>query len=151
MRILVLHGPNLGLLGKREPGVYGTCTLSEIDRRIREKAAQLGVCVEDAVQSNSESELMEKIHAAAGAVDGILFNPAAYTHTSVALRDALLGVAVPFVEVHLSNVSAREPFRRTSYFSDIAVGVVAGFGPESYLLGLEGLVAHLRDVRDERA
>jgi 3-dehydroquinate dehydratase II len=151
MKILVLHGPNLGLLGKREPGVYGTCTLEEIDRRIRQRAERLGVSVEEVFQSDSESGLMEKIHAAAGAVDGIVFNPAAYTHTSVALRDALLATAVPFVEVHLSNVAAREPFRRTSYFSDIAVGVVAGFGPDSYLLGLEGLVAHLRGLRDRPA
>jgi len=151
MKILVLHGPNLGLLGRREPGVYGRCTLEEIDRSIRERAGKLGVRVEDAFQSDSESKLMEKIHAAAGLVDGILFNPAAYTHTSVALRDALLAAAVPFVEVHLSNVAAREPFRRTSYFSDIAVGVVAGFGPESYLLGLEGLAAHLRRLPDKPA
>jgi 3-dehydroquinate dehydratase-2 len=144
MKILVLHGPNLGLLGKREPGIYGACTLDEINQRIRKKADELDVHLEGTFQSNSEWELMEKIHSAAGSVDGILFNPAAYTHTSVALRDALLATAVPFVEVHLSNTAAREPFRSTSYFSDIAVGVVAGFGPDSYLLGLEGLVASLR-------
>jgi len=147
MKILVLHGPNLGLLGKREPGIYGACTLEEIDRRILEKAGELGVRVEEIFQSNAESELMERIHAAAGQVDGILFNPAAYTHTSVALRDALLAAAVPFVEVHLSNVAAREPFRRTSFFSDIAVGVVAGFGPGSYTVALEGLVGRLRADR----
>ncbi len=149
MKILVLHGPNLALLGKREPGIYGACTLDEINRRIRNKADELGVRLTETFQSNSELELMEKIHAAAGEADGILFNPAAYTHTSVALRDALLATAVPFVEVHLSNVSSRESFRKTSYFSDIAVGVVAGFGPDSYLVGLDGLVASLRKGNDK--
>jgi len=146
MKILVLHGPNLGLLGKREPDLYGAATLEEINLRIRERAKGLKVEILETCQSNAESELIEKIHGAEGVVDGILFNPAAYTHTSVALRDALLGTDIPFVEVHLSNVSARESFRRQSFFSDIAIGVVSGFGAESYLLGLEGLVAELRKV-----
>jgi 3-dehydroquinate dehydratase II len=144
MKILVLHGPNLSLLGKREPGLYGTCTLDEIDQRIRNRAQELGGSVHDIFQSNSESELIDKIHAAAGRVDGILFNPAGYTHTSVALRDALLATGIPFVEVHLSNVHSREPFRKISFFSDIALGVVSGFGPESYTLGLEGLVRKIQ-------
>jgi len=144
MKVLVLHGPNLALLGKREPGLYGTCTLDEIDQRIRNKAQELGVSVQEIFQSNSESDLIDTIHAAAGLADGILFNPAGYTHTSVALRDALLATGIPFVEVHLSNVHSREPFRKISFFSDIALGVVSGFGPESYTLGLEGLVRKIQ-------
>ena len=149
MKILVLHGPNLGLLGKREPDLYGACTLEEINVRIRKRADDLKIHIVEICQSNAESELIERIHASAGVVDGILFNPAAYTHTSVALRDALLATDIPFVEVHLSNVSAREPFRQQSFFSDIAMGVVSGFGVESYLLGLEGLVAALNKISDK--
>ena len=140
IRIVVLHGPNLNLLGTREPGIYGNRTLEEIDQGLRERARDLGVEIPEICQSNSESELIARIQAAAGVADGLLFNPAAFTHTSVALRDALLATSLPFVEVHLSNVHGREPFRQTSFFSDIAAGVVTGFGPVGYLLALEGLV-----------
>jgi 3-dehydroquinate dehydratase-2 len=150
VRIAVLHGPNLRLLGRREPELYGAQTLDDIDGRIRAEAASLEVQVES-FQSNHEGELLDFIDEASARVDGFLVNPGALTHTSVALRDALLGVSLPFVEVHLSNTAAREPFRRRSYLSDVAVGVVFGFGAYSYLLGLRGLVAHLRDEHpDER-
>jgi len=144
LRILVLHGPNLNLLGSREPGVYGNSPLEQIDGQLVERARLLGVVVTGSFQSNSESELVDRLHACRGLVDGVVFNPAAFTHTSVSLRDALTATSIPFVEVHLSNVHARESFRRKSFFSDIAVGVVTGFGADSYLLGLEGLVRHLR-------
>jgi 3-dehydroquinate dehydratase-2 len=143
VRILVLHGPNLNLLGVREPGVYGGETLASIDEGLTLLGRELGVEVES-FQSNGEGSRVEAIHGARGRVDGIVFNPAAYTHTSVALRDALLAVAIPFVEVHLSNVHAREPFRRRSLLADVAVGTLSGFGAESYRLGLRGLLAHLR-------
>lgn len=142
-RILVLHGPNLNLLGTREPEVYGRATLAEIDAALTRRAEAAGHRL-DCFQSNAEHALIERVHAARG--DGtafILLNPAGYTHTSVALRDALLAVAIPFVEVHLSNVHAREPFRRHSYFSDAAVGVIAGFGGDSYRLALEAALARL--------
>lgn len=130
--VLVLHGPNLNLLGTREPGHYGHTTLAEIDASLAAKAAEAGVRL-TSFQSNSESALIERVQAAANeSVDFIIINPAAYTHTSVALRDALAAVAVPFVEVHLSNVFAREPFRHHSYFSDLAVGVVSGLGAQGY-------------------
>jgi 3-dehydroquinate dehydratase-2 len=130
--VLVLHGPNLNLLGTREPGHYGTTTLAEINARLEAQGASAGVQV-STFQSNAEAGLIERIHAAAGeAVDFIIINPAAFTHTSVALRDALAAVAIPFVEVHLSNVHAREAFRRHSYFSDIAVGVISGLGAQGY-------------------
>ncbi|MCG6987612.1 MAG: type II 3-dehydroquinate dehydratase [Gemmatimonadetes bacterium] len=148
MRIAVLHGPNLRLLGRREPQVYGTDTLGDIDARIGDEAASLEVEVES-FQSNHEGDLLDFIDEASARVDGFLVNPGALTHTSVALRDALLGVSLPFVEVHLSNTAAREPFRHRSYLSDAAVGVVFGFGAYSYLLGLRGLVAHLREHPDE--
>lgn len=133
--LLLLNGPNLGLLGRREPAVYGTTTLADIETRLRERAAELGHTLE-AFQSNAEHELIERVHAARGSVDYILFNPAAFTHTSVALRDALLAVEIPFVEVHLSNVASREDFRQRSFFADIAVGTVSGFGVASYELAL---------------
>lgn len=142
MRVLVLHGPNLNLLGTREPSTYGSDTLAAIDASLRAVASELGVEVEF-VQSNSEGALVDAVQAARGRFDGILANPAAYTHTSVALRDALLGVDLPFVEVHLSNVQAREPFRHRSLLADVAAGTVAGFGAESYRLGLRGLVSVL--------
>ncbi len=133
--LLLLNGPNLGLLGQREPEVYGTTTLADVEAQLREQAADFGHSLE-AYQSDAEHELIERVHAARGSVDFILFNPAAFTHTSVALRDALLAVEIPFVEVHLSNVASREDFRQRSFFADIAVGTVAGFGVASYELAL---------------
>lgn len=131
--LLLLNGPNLNLLGTREPGVYGATTLASIEARMTELAQQSGHSL-DCFQSNAEHALVERIHAARGQVDCILFNPAAFTHTSVALRDALLAVGIPFIELHLSNVAKREPFRHRSYFSDIAVGTITGFGAASYEL-----------------
>ncbi len=142
MRVLVLDGPNLNLLGTREPDRYGTRTLAEIRSDLERLGADLGVDLAF-VQSNAEGDLVDAVQAASGRVDGILVNPAAYTHTSIALRDAFLAVGIPFVEVHLSNVHGRESFRQRSLLADVAVGVVAGFGPDSYLLGLRGLVTHL--------
>ncbi|MDT8341536.1 MAG: type II 3-dehydroquinate dehydratase [Longimicrobiales bacterium] len=144
MRVGVLHGPNLRLLGRREPAVYGSATLEEVDRRLHDLGRELGVEVE-CHQSNHEGELVDLVEALAGRVQGLVVNAGAYTHTSVALRDALVGVALPFVEVHLSNTAARERFRRHSYLAPVARGVVYGFGAESYLLGLRGLVAHIAD------
>lgn len=143
MHIAVLNGPNLNLLGEREPEVYGRATLAEIEARTRERAQALGVELSWR-QTNHEGELVEAIQALRGRADGVVINAAAFTHTSLAVRDALLAVRVPFVEVHLSNIFAREPARRRSLLADAAVGVVAGFGAESYRLGLEGLVGHLR-------
>ena len=134
--LLLLNGPNLNLLGSREPGTYGTSTLPEITARLIKLASEAGHEL-SALQSNSEAELINRIHQAGQEqVDFILFNPAAYTHTSIALRDALLAVKIPFIEIHLSNVYARENFRHHSYFSDIATGVIAGFGPLGYELAL---------------
>lgn len=136
-RLLVLHGPNLNLLGTREPEVYGHVTLAEIDRALSDKAGAAGVTL-GSFQSNHEGLLVERIHAARDeGTQFILINPAAYTHTSVALRDALAGVAIPFVEIHLSNVHRREPFRHMSYFSDLAEGVVCGLGWQGYLYALD--------------
>jgi 3-dehydroquinate dehydratase-2 len=146
VRIAVVHGPNLRLLGRREPEVYGTDTLEDVNARVAAEAEALGAEVEF-FQSNHEGGLLDFIDEASGRVDGFLVNPGAFTHTSVALRDALLGVSVPFVEVHLSNIAARERFRRHSYLSDVAAGVVFGFGVRSYLLGLRGLVDRLREGR----
>ncbi len=148
MRLLVLHGPNLNLLGQREPGLYGSSTLAAIDASLQQQAAGLGVAVV-CFQSNHEGALVDRIQQAGlpeaeGGCDGILINAAAYTHTSVAIRDALLAVAVPFVELHLSNTHAREGFRHRSLLADRALGVICGFGPTSYRLALDGLVAHLR-------
>jgi 3-dehydroquinate dehydratase-2 len=137
--ILLLNGPNLNLLGTREPGVYGSTTLAEIEQQLRATAGQLGDTL-TAAQSNSEAELVDHIQQAAGRIDFIIFNPGAFTHTSVALRDALLAVAIPFIEIHISNVHAREEFRQHSYFSDIAVGTIIGLGPQGYELAL--LAAH---------
>lgn len=139
MRVLVLHGPNLNLLGTREPETYGRTTLAEVDDRLKALGAELG-CAVDALQSNHEGVLVDSIQAARGRYDRILINAGGLTHTSVALRDALLAVAIPFVEVHVSNVHAREAFRQRSLLSDVAAGVVFGFGPRSYELGLRGLV-----------
>ena len=145
MHIAVLNGPNLNLLGEREPDVYGRATLAEIEAATRERARALGVeCTWQ--QTNHEGEFVEAIQALNGPprVDGAVVNAAAFTHTSLAVRDALLAVRVPFVEVHLSNIFAREPERRRSLLADVAVGVVTGFGADSYRLGLEGLVGHLK-------
>lgn len=142
LRVGVVHGPNLRLLGRREPEVYGTATLDEIDARIAALAAELGVEIET-FQSNHEGELLDHLETAAERVDGFVVNAAALTHTSVALRDALAGVRRPFVEVHLSNTAAREDFRHHSFLAPVAAGVVYGFGVDSYLLGLRGLVARL--------
>ena len=143
MLLLVLHGPNLNLLGRREPGLYGHASLAEIDAALLDHAGRLGVGLE-CFQSNHEGELVDRIQAAAGRCSGIVINAAAFTHTSVAIRDALLAVAIPFVEVHLSNVHAREPFRHRSLLADRAMAVICGFGPVGYRLALEGLVEHLR-------
>jgi len=134
-KILLLNGPNLSLLGTREPEIYGSTTLADIEALLTHQAKALGHAL-DAYQSNAEHDLVNRIHAAAGVADFILLNPAAFTHTSVAIRDALLGVAIPFIELHLSNVAAREDFRQRSYFADIAVGTIAGFGVTSYELAL---------------
>jgi len=144
MRVLLLNGPNLNLLGLREPGLYGAQTLAQIEAALAERAGALGVELE-CFQSNHQGALVDSIHAARTAADGILINAGAYTHTSIALRDALLGVAIPFVELHLSNTHAREPFRHHSFLADRAVGVICGFGPTSYGLALQGLVTYLRD------
>lgn len=138
MRFLVLHGPNLNLLGKREPEVYGTLTLDEINHSLESLASELG-CSVSFFQSNSEGALIDAIQATTGFYDGILINPAAYTHTSVAIRDALASGAVPFVEIHLSNVYRREEFRHKSLTAPLAIGQICGFGLESYLLGLRAL------------
>ena len=143
MNIAVLNGPNLNLLGVREPERYGTASLADIERRMRSRAAELGVSIERFVQTNLEGELVTAIQDLRGSADGAIINAAAYTHTSIAVRDALLAVKVPFVEVHLSNVFAREAERQKSLLADIAVGVIAGFGADSYLLGLQALVTVL--------
>jgi len=142
-KILVLHGPNLNLLGSREPGIYGAVTLSQINQRLEQLAEAQGHTVH-CLQSNAEHILIERIHAAKqDRIDIIIINPAAFTHTSVALRDALAAVAIPFIEVHLSNVHAREAFRRHSYFSDLASGVITGFGYFSYELALQAAAQQL--------
>ncbi|HEY9144387.1 MAG TPA: type II 3-dehydroquinate dehydratase [Arenimonas sp.] len=141
--ILVLHGPNLNLLGEREPGIYGHVRLDDINARLTARASEAGHQLQ-AFQSNAEHALVDRVQAARG--DGtnfLLVNPAAFTHTSVALRDALAAVALPFIEVHLSNPHAREPFRHTSYFTDLAVGLVSGFGADSYAYALEAAIARL--------
>jgi len=143
VRILVLHGPNLNLLGVREPEIYGAATLDDINQAITDLARQLGVEVEF-YQSNHEGELVDRIQAAAGKFDAILLNAAAYTHTSVAIRDAVSAVRIPVFEVHLSNTHSREPFRHISLISPVARGVVMGFGPQSYILALRGAVEMLR-------
>ncbi len=141
-RLLVLHGPNLNLLGTREPEIYGRATLADINADLAERAAAAGHQLES-FQSNAEHALVDRIQAAKGQADFILINPAAFTHTSVAIRDALAAVAIPFIEVHLSNPHTREPFRHTSYFTDLAVGIVAGFGPLSYGLALAAAMHRL--------
>jgi 3-dehydroquinate dehydratase-2 len=146
VRIAAVHGPNLNLLGRREPEVYGRATLADVDAALAALAAELGAEVESR-QSNHEGELVSFVQEAAERVDGFVVNAGAYTHTSIALRDALAGVARPYVEVHISNVFAREAFRHHSCLADRAVGVVCGFGVDSYLLGMRGLIGHLRGKR----
>lgn len=141
--ILVLHGPNLNLLGTREPEIYGATTLADINARLSLQADDAGHRLQT-FQSNAEHELVDRVHRARQeGVDFILINPGAFTHTSIALRDALLGVGTPFIELHLSNVHAREAFRQHSYFSDVAVGVICGFGAHSYELALQAACAKL--------
>jgi 3-dehydroquinate dehydratase-2 len=135
-KILLINGPNLNLLGSREPELYGATTLADIESQLIMQAKALGHELE-AVQSNAEAELVDRIQAASGNTDFILINPGAFTHTSIALRDALLGVAIPFIEIHISNIHAREEFRRQSYFSDVAAGIIAGLGPQGYALALQ--------------
>jgi 3-dehydroquinate dehydratase-2 len=143
LHILVLHGPNLNLLGTREPTVYGQVTLAEINDMLMGLGKELGVSVE-ARQSNIEGELVTWIQQAPSQYQGLVFNPAAYTHTSIALRDAVTGVGLPMVEVHLSNIHGREGFRRRSYLASVSLGQISGFGPQSYSLGLRALVHALQ-------
>lgn len=142
-KILVLQGPNLNLLGTREPEIYGATTLADIDTQLKSQAAAAGHEL-DQLQSNAEHELIERIHQARrDGTEFIIINPAAFTHTSVAIRDALAGVAIPFIEIHISNVHAREAFRHRSYLSDIAVGVICGLGVQGYDLALQAAIAQL--------
>jgi len=143
MKILILHGPNLNMLGKREPEIYGDNTLENINNTIEEEAKKLNVEI-DFFQSNSESDIVSKIQGSMGSIDGIVINPAAYTHTSIAIRDAILSTDIPTVEVHISNIYKREEFRQKSFVSGVAVGVVSGFGIFSYILGLNAIVDHLK-------
>lgn len=142
MNILIVHGPNLNLLGRREPEVYGRENLADIDKRIDNAAEQLGVEVKTG-QFSSEGDIVDFLAENADWADGLVINPAAYTHTSVAIADAIKGLELPAVEVHLSNVQAREEFRKQSFIAPVAIGQVSGFGPESYVLGLKGLVVSL--------
>ena len=143
-QLLLLNGPNLNLLGTREPEIYGTTTLAEVEAQLAAEADRLGHSL-TAFQSNAEHALIERLHAAVGTTQLVLFNPGAFTHTSVALRDAFLATQLPFIELHLSNVASREDFRQTSYFSDIAVGTITGFGVTSYLLALLAADRHLEN------
>lgn len=146
-RLLLLNGPNLNLLGNREPGIYGHASLAEIEQRLDAAAAAAGHTLET-FQSNAEHALVERVHQAMrDGIAWIILNPAAFTHTSIALRDALLASAIPFVEVHLSNIAAREPFRRQSYFSDIAAGVITGLGAQGYELALRAVLDTLEAAR----
>jgi len=144
MRILVLHGPNLNLLGKREPEIYGTLSLDDINGALEALGAEFEAAL-GFFQSNSEGALVDAIQQAPEKYDGILINPAAYTHTSVALRDALAAIGLPFVEVHLSNIHRREEFRHHSYLAPLALGQICGFGLDSYLLGLRALFNHIKN------
>lgn len=145
--ILVLNGPNLNLLGNREPEFYGGDSLDEINKRLKSKAKSAGYAL-ITFQSNAENELIDRLHAAANENIGcILFNPAAFTHTSVALRDAILAVGIPFIEIHLSNIYAREAFRAHSHFSDIAIGIITGLGSQSYELALEAAITRLNQTK----
>ena len=146
MDVLLINGPNLNLVGKREPTIYGSQTLEDIQEELLTLASELGTKLRF-FQSNSEGEMIDCIHNSAGSIDGILINAGAYTHTSIALRDALLGVAIPYVEVHLSNIYSREEFRHKSFLSDKALGLVCGFGANSYQLALQGIVSYLKKPR----
>lgn len=143
MKLLVIHGPNLNLLGTREPGIYGQQTLADINAQLEKLAGELG-CAIACVQSNCEGTLIDTIHAACAEYHGILINPAAYTHTSVAIRDALSSVGLPCVEVHLSNIHRREAFRHVSMTAPVAIGQICGFGSDSYLLGLRALFNYVK-------
>ena len=145
--ILVVHGPNLNLLGIREPETYGSTTLAQIDRNLQQEAQRLQVSL-SCLQSNHEGALVDAIHQAQGKHQGILINAGAYTHTSVAIRDALVGIDIPTVEVHLSNIYRREEFRHHSYIAPIAIGQISGFGANSYILGLQALVNYLQSQGD---
>lgn len=148
IRVAVLNGPNLNLLGQREPALYGHHTLADIERMVREEGGRLDVGISFS-QTNHEGALVDAIQQLPGRAEGLVLNAGAYTHTSLAIRDALLAVRVPFVEVHLSNLFARERRRRHSLFADLAVGLVTGFGAEGYILGLRGLVRHLHAARPQ--
>ena len=145
MNVLLLNGPNLNLLGQREPGIYGSASLHEIEEGLKTEARTEGVDL-DCFQSNFEGALVERIHQASGVSQGILINAGAYTHTSIAIRDAFAGVNIPYVELHLSNTHAREQFRHRSVLADRAIGVVCGFGAASYSLALKGLIMHLQTL-----
>jgi len=147
-KILLINGPNLNLLGTREPELYGAVTLANIESQLKAEAEALGHSLET-IQSNAEAQLVDRVHAAAGSVDFILLNPGAFTHSSIALRDALLGVAIPFIEIHISNIHAREEFRRQSYFSDVAAGIIAGLGPQGYSLALQAAHELLNKSSDQ--
>ncbi len=140
--ILILNGPNLNLLGSRQPNVYGATTLPQIQENCVEKADILNIKI-DFIQSNHEGALIDALHGAKGVHDGIILNAGAYTHTSIAIMDAISSVELPVIELHLSNIHAREPFRHKSFIAPVAVGVIAGFGPHGYVLALEAMVAHL--------
>ena len=144
MKILIIHGPNLNMLGKREPDIYGASTLEEINGSLNEYAKELGVEV-SFFQSNSEGEIVSTIQDAMSEYQGIVINPGAYTHTSVAIRDAILSSGLPVIEAHISNIYKREDFRQKSFVSGVALGVISGFGINSYFLGLKGLVEHLNN------
>jgi 3-dehydroquinate dehydratase-2 len=148
MKILVIHGPNLNLLGKREPEIYGSTTLDDINQQLGDLAAELGVEI-SCFQSNHEGELVQKIQDAMGVCQAIVINPGAYTHTSVALRDAIAGSGIPTVETHISNIYKREDFRKHSFISGVAVGQISGFGPGSYLLALRAAAGLNRDGRKQ--
>ena len=145
MDLLLINGPNLNLVGHREPSLYGSQTLNDIEKELLETANELGVKL-NFFQSNSEGEMIDCIHNCINSIDGILINAGAYTHTSIALRDALLGVAIPYVEVHLSNIYSREAFRHKSFLSDKALGLVCGFGAMSYQIALQGIVSYLKQI-----
>lgn len=149
-QVLVLHGPNLNLLGSRESQIYGQLSLTALNEQLQQEASQAGIQLTTR-QSNSEAELIDAIHHMKGSADYLIINPAAYTHTSIAIRDAILAVNIPFIEVHISNIYAREPFRHTSYFSDVAEGVISGFGPRGYLFALQSAIEALKSDKNKHA